>query len=334
MLFSPSQPGHNELTFPLTFKWEKQKNLPYGTGSEDLCIIDGKVYINTSVSILEYTPETDTWVELPTRTGYHGMVSLNGKLTLVGGQERGSTTCMRVIQVWDSDSKQWTEPYPPMTMGRSCLGCANYQHYLIVAGGDVEGRLQTTTSVEILDTKSGQWFKAPPMTYNGNRIRLLIVGQNLYILFIWRGMATSSKSLLRVSLPTLISHTLQGKNRDISIWEKMPDVQLYYTTLFSIGNMLLTAGGNHSGTVGNLLSIMRIKDAQVSADIYLFSPHTNQWLKIGELPESRMACVCTVLPSGKLLVAGGEGLARSSGSLLSTVYTATIAGSYFEPPHY
>ncbi len=60
---------------------------------------------------------------------------------------------------------------------------------------------------------------------------------------------THSKSLLRVSLPTLISHTLQGRNRDTSIWEKMPDVPFYVTTLFSIGNMLLTAGGTPGGSV-------------------------------------------------------------------------------------
>ena len=187
--------------------------------------------------------------------------------------------------------------------------------------------------MEILDIKSGQWYKAPPMMYNGRNIQLLItiIGQSLYLLLSVRGIATCSKSLLKVSLPTLISYTLQGRNRDTSIWEKMPDVPLYRTTLFSIGNMLLTAGGSHSGTVGNLLSAMHVKDAKVSADIHLFNPHTNQWLKIGELSEPKKWCACTVLPSGKLLVAGGE---RSSGDLLYTVYTAMISGSYFEPPHY
>ena len=134
----------------------------------------------------------------------------------------------------------------------------------------------------------------------------------------------------------LTTNSAQGKNRDTSIWEKMPDVPYYMTALFSIGNMLLTAGGTHSGTFGNMLSAMRVKDAKVSADIHLFNPHTNQWLKIGELPEPRMWCACTQLPSGKLLVVGGESVVRFklSESKLSTVYTATISGSYFEPPHY
>ena len=290
--------------------------------------------MNSGVSIFEYTPDTDSWVELQTPTERHGMLSLNGKLTLVGGHGvmKESEKYSPVIRVWDGDSKQWIEPYPRMPVGRTDPGCACYQHYLIVAGGDTSSYIQSLTSVEILDTKSGQWFKAPPMMYNGLRIRSEIIGKNLYFLFIYRSFLTSSKSILRVSLPTLISHTLQGKNRDASIWEKLPDVPLYQTTLFSIGNMLLTAGGSHAGTVSLALTALYMKRDKPSADIHLFNPHTNQWLKIGELPEPRLACACTVLPSGKLLVAGGGVPKLSSDGLLSTVYTATIAGSYFEPP--
>ena len=115
-----------------------------GCASDDLVCYTHSIFTAFlgTTRILEYTPETDTWVELPTPTEFHGMVSLNGKLTLVGGcNGKESTTALRVIRVWDSDSKQWTEPYPPMTMGRKWPGCASYQHYLIIAGGDVEGKL-------------------------------------------------------------------------------------------------------------------------------------------------------------------------------------------------
>ena len=315
------------MTFPLSFTWEKQNNLPYAGTMEYWCIANGRVYVNTYGGYLvEYTPSTDTWLDIPTPTKDHGMLSLNGKLTLVGGQMKESGEHSPIVRVWDSDLEQWTEPYPRMPMGRRDPGCATYHHYLIVAGGDTDRdlQIQTTTSVEILDTRNDQWFKAPPMMYNGSSIRSVTIGPSLYLFFTYRGVITSSKSLLRVSLPTLISHTLQGKNRDTSIWEKMPDVPLYRTTLFSIGNMLLTAGGTPSGTFSGALSAMHFKKNKPSADIHLFNPHTSQWLKIGELPESRMACACTELPSGKLLVAGGQG-----NDLLPTVYTATIVRSYF-----
>ena len=303
--------------------------------SDSSCIINDKVYIYNGKNIYEYTPKTGTWVKLAAPTEDSGMVSFNGQLTLVGGNMKDSGRYSYSIQVWDDNTKQWTKPYPPMPMGRLTPGCSSYQHYLIIAGGETtEKPGQSTTSVEILDTKTKQWFKAPPMRYDGKCIQSVVIGQTLYILLSFHGVVTSSKSLLSVSLPTLISHALQGKHCDTSIWEKIPDVPLYQSSLFSIGNMLLIAGGNHSGTVGNLLSVMRVKDTKVSADIHLFNPHMSQWLKIGELPESRMGCACTVLPCGKLLVAGGEGVIRTSANLLSTVYTATISGSYFEPLRY
>ena len=64
-----------------------------------------------------------------------------------------------------------------MPMGRTDPGCASYQHYLIVAGRDTDKEIQSLTFVEILDTRSGQWFKAPPMMYNGSHIRSEIIGK-------------------------------------------------------------------------------------------------------------------------------------------------------------
>ena len=109
-----------------------------------------------------YDPDTDTWVDLPTPNKGHGMVSLNGKLTLVGGLRVAASKLLRSqmyitqIHVLDSESQQWTEPYPPMAVGQRQMGCASYLHYLIIAGGDTSDKANATTSVDILDTKSGQ----------------------------------------------------------------------------------------------------------------------------------------------------------------------------------
>jgi hypothetical protein len=113
--------------------------LPYATNFDNLCIVDGKNYIGKykSPGILEYNPDTDTWVDLPTPTKAHGTVSLNGKLTLVGNE---STSPISKICVWDNDTKQWTEPYPPkqwteryipITISTE-IKCASYLHYLII----------------------------------------------------------------------------------------------------------------------------------------------------------------------------------------------------------
>jgi hypothetical protein len=317
--------------------------MPHATYIDSWCIVNGKVYISTSdyenPGLLEYNPDTDTWVTLSTPTQGYGMVCLNGKLTLVGGRTSESTSYYPIIgtskiQVWDMDSKQWIEPYPPMTIERAKVKCASYLHYLIIADGKVNFD-EVTISIELLDTKSGQWYKAPSMPlyeasilpFIGIDIQsMIMIGGILCISYFRRTIGDLTPLLpdskykpCTVSLPTLISHTLQGKHHDTSIWEKIPEVPYKHTTLFSIGNMLLTAGGDCGG----------IFTYKPSADIHLFNPHMNKWLKVGELPEPRSSCACTVLPSGKLLVAG-----QDKSGVLNTIYTATIAGSYFEPGHF
>ena len=118
------------------------------------------------------------------------MISHNGKLTLVGGLAKKSTSNSHTskIHVWDSDSKQWTEPYPPMTSGRATVGCASYLHYLIIARFNE----QFSVKVEILDTRSGQWFKALPIPRGQPLIQPVTIGESLFISFMVKTITSSN----------------------------------------------------------------------------------------------------------------------------------------------
>ena len=109
-------------------------------------------------------------------------------------------------------------------------------------------QFRSTKSVDVLDTKSGQWYKALPMPCDGHEIQTFVVGQTIYSINRFQAIATACKKFVRVSLPTLITHAIQGKIHDSSIWEKLPDVPHYDTALFLIGNMLVVAGGCSGGT--------------------------------------------------------------------------------------
>ena len=128
------------------------------------------------------------------------------------------------ILVLDNDSQQWTAPYPLMPVGQRQMGCASYLHYLIIAGGNTSEKFKLIASVDTLETKSEQWFKAPPMPYSGSLIWSVIPGNwdklilNFFLLKS-QHLVSASKHLLRISLPILISHTLEGKN-DTSIWRR------------------------------------------------------------------------------------------------------------------
>ena len=71
--------------------------MPYATKSDNLCIVDGKGHISDyqCSSILEYIPDTDTWMTLSTPTKGHGINGIPQWKThsrLVGGLTNESTS--------------------------------------------------------------------------------------------------------------------------------------------------------------------------------------------------------------------------------------------------
>ena len=284
-------------------------------------VLNGEVYLegysDTNV-IHQYTPARDTWAEFQKPLMLtSGIAALNGKLILVGSDG---------VMTWNSETHEWIYSYPTVPIKRSYSGVVSYKSYIIVAGGSPDDSLiQSTTTVDVLDTDSEKWYKDPPMPYNGWEITSVVIGQHLYLQFGTRGSLTMSKSILKVSLPTLISHTFAGKNRDTSIWEKLPDVPFYNSTLFSIGNMLLSAGGTRTGTARTIVSAM-IQSYKIVSDICLFNPHTDQWVKVGDLPEPWFDCRCIAYSPGSLLFVGGH-VGMNKPTL--AVHTATISRFHF-----
>ena len=62
-------------------------------------------------------------------------------------------------------------------------------------------------------------------------------------------------------------------------------------------------------------------DRRISKDIHLYLPESKKWTKVGDLPTARSLCSCILLPSGELLVAGGDNIdrKRSEGVDVSSV---------------
>ena len=71
----------------------------------------------------------------------------------------------------------------------------------------------------------------------------------------------------------------------------LPDTLLENSATIAVQGSLLTVGGH---------------DNSIRTDIHLYQPESEQWIKVGDLPSARHYCSCVVLPSGELLVAGGE----------------------------
>ena len=151
-------------------------------------------------------------------------------------------------------------------------------------GGDDE------KCVEVLDTKSKQWYTASPLPSDASRPSLTVIQDTLYV--VWRESAVS------VSIPIFISDAMSQSQASDSTneprpteWQSLPDTPTYHPAITSFHGYLLTVGALDSP----------------SSTISMYLPHTEQWLSVAQLPKPRDGCTCVVIPeTEKMMVIGGE----------------------------
>ena len=250
-----------------------------------------------------FNTKTNKWSCLPRyRYKYFAMTVINHHLTLVGGRGVGEVT--NQLAVYEPSSQQWTYPYNPMPTARYSPAVLMYDIWLLVAGGRGARRGTSDTdlaTVELFNTSTNQWLATSSLPTPCGLLTSAIVDNYGYLV-------THSKQVFRVSLPDIVSQTVnQSTSKSPALWCRLPDTPLSYSTAISLRGYLLAVGGSH--------------DNCTRTDIHLYQPESEQWTKVGDLPNARDYCSCVVLPSGELLVAGGR---ESSVGRTSRVDVASV----------
>ena len=259
------------------------------------------VYDDDAHSVLKYDLDTDNWSRLPRYQYREFAVSIiNSRLTLVGGCDDGGKVTNQ-LAVYEPSSQHWTYPYHPMPTPRYRPAVVMYDIWLLVAGG-CAASFTVLATVELLNTSTNQWLAASSLPTPCGFLTSAIVDDHGYIV-------TSSKQVYRVSLPDIVSQTVDQSTASKSpvLWRRLPDTPLSCSVAISLRGYLIAVGGSH--------------DNRTRTDIHLYQPESEQWTKVGDLPNTRHYCSCVVLPSGELLVAGGY---DSSGRRTSRVDVASV----------
>ena len=213
------------------------------------------------------------------------MTVINHHLTLVGGIGGVVGEVTNQLAVYEPSSQQWTYPYNPMPTPRVSPAVLMYDIWLLVAGGYGASYTNLAT-VELFNTSTNQWLAASSLPTPCGLLTSAIVDNYGYLV-------THSKQVFRVSLPDIVSQTVnQSTSKSPTLWCRLPDTPLSYSTAISLRGYLLAVGGSHDNGTRR-------------TDIHLYQPESEQWTKVGDLPNAREYCSCVVLPSGELLVAGG-----------------------------
>ena len=252
--------------------------------------------------IEQYSQTDDTWYTLPPAPVYwFGMGDLNGQLVIVGGRTRQGVVTGKVHTL-NSSTQKWVESIAPMPTARYSPAVFSQSSCLTVVGG----RNQHGTNlsdVEIFMPHTSQWHKmtspAPSPLCN---MATTVINNKCFI----AEYHSTKVYQLCVSLQQTTTDSTNTPHV-ITEWTNLCDLPHKGCGLGSINRCLLAVGG---GDVPNPITT-----------ILGFSPITNTWKTVGELPEPRLFCTTVLLPTGELLVMGGW---DGTGSLTNKVWRAAI----------
>ena len=249
--------------------------------------------------IHRYDPQTQQWTTLPEYQYWaFTMAEVNHQLVLVGGQDKlaqdkftfnkPKAIASNAVAMYSPSQRRWEHPYPSMNTPRYYPAVATYKQHLVVAGGcDGDGRDRCAlAAVEILNTSTshGHWLSITSMSLpvSCSQMSSAIVHDTLYLLG-----GSLAMQVLSVSLPALTQ-----TDKSPAQWRTLPDVPLQCSTAIAVHGSLLAVGGTHGG--------------RRSSAIHVYDQEKNAWTKFGELTTARSSCACCLLPSGEILIAGGE----------------------------
>ena len=249
--------------------------------------VDTVVYIAErwrSSVILRYDPHNNQCTELPPyQYGFFAITELTHQLVVVGGHDASTNKTSKTVSVYCPSERSWKHPYPPMNTPRDYPAVSTYHQRLVVAGG-FDYSWTDIATVEILDTSVShcQWLSAVPLPVSCHLMSAAITHGTLYLLG-----GSLGKKVLSVSLSALTQ-----TDKPPAQWRTFSDAPLESSTAIAVHGSLLAVGGSH--------------DRQRSSAIHVYDQEKNAWNKVGDLPTERQDCACCLLPSGEILVAGGE----------------------------
>ena len=263
-----------------------------------------------------YDPSQDKWTALPPLpVKLFGLDQVNGKLVAVGGVKSDyQTRRSNEVHTYDERLRKWKQTIPPMPTARQFPGVLSLQSALVVAGGD-KGFLECISAVEIFKPDTSQWYRTDYLPIACQNMSLVAIGNTCYALGGYKypsslnqALYASVDDLLRNAVPAN-QPTHSGSSDTQSAWKTLPNTPIYRPAAAVLVGNLLAIGGNETSEGGT-----------PKKEVYMYSPSTNSWIYINDLPAPRSTTTVAVMSSTRVLVIGGW----NEGERVNTVYQGTL----------
>ena len=281
-------------------------------------VINGKIYCGGgdigqgNHTVYSYDPSQDKWTTLPPLpVRWFGLGQVNGKLVAVGGERKSTGRETNDVYIYDERSRKWKQTIPPMPTARYSPGVLSLQSALVVAGGVMS---TYSNAVEIFKPDTSQWYRADLLPTACCLLSLVAIGNTCYALGGYDGsrlnqaLYASVDDLLGNAVPAKQT-THSGSSDTQSAWKTLPNTPTYRSAAAVLAGNLLAIGGDETSG----------REAAMKA-VYMYSPSTNSWIYISDLPAPRSLIAVAVLSSTEVLVIGG----RDGGRNVNTVYKGTL----------
>ena len=272
--------------------WQKCTDLPVGMSNAQAVYLHNKLYVGggetqdptATRNVYVYNFNGNTWVSLCTPTRHPALTIYQSQLLLVGGQL--ASTDLITNQLWHLQeiAQQWRQPYPPMHTVRMGASAASCQHYLVVAGG--KGVVLSPCDVEVFNGQ--QWMKVEPLPKGCVFMKPILHSGVFYLI----GGQSQLKSVFYAAFKSLTDGAQQ------SAWKTLPDVPYNLCSGTVFQGALVAVGGIDSSTESDATA--------ATSPLHMYSPATQTWDKVMEMPLA-VDSTCTItLPTGEMMVIGGS----------------------------
>ena len=276
-------PQTPDILHPLSsLEWEERPSLPVEMYNAQAVFLDGTLHVGGGITVgslrddaklYSCKPGGDgSWTVTDTPTYYYALTTYDSHLLLVGGKEYPSEQITN--KIYTMIDGEFKELLPPMKEKRYSISAVSSGSVLAVAGGFDGSRL--FSSVEVYN--NGQWTSGQCLPDACRDMKSVFHGDKWILI----GQGTK---VYCVSLQSLVS------GADQSPWETLPDVPFPYSAAAVFGGRILSIGGgdypNHTSS------------------IHAYSPDTQSWIHVEDLPTPHYSTCAVVVPPGELIVLGG-----------------------------
>ena len=313
--------NHVQQVLQASITWKQCADLPTKATAVKTTVMNSKVYCGGGYGTDDnyivncYDPSQDNWTALPPLpVRFFGLGQLSGKLVAVGGWKLSVGGPTNEVYTYDEHSKKWKQTIPPMPTARDSLSVLSIQSVLVVAGG-YRGHHVHTDVVEIFKADTSQWYRTDPLPTVCHDISLTVISGTCYALGGYRGShlsqvlyATVDDLLCNASPANQPTHNGSSDTHDQSAWKTLVTTPTYGPVAAVLAGNLLAIGGNETSKGGADMK-----------DVYMYSPSTNSWVYISDLPAPLSDTVPAVLSSTEILVIGGW-----CGGRVSSVYKGIL----------